>query len=89
MKDEAVMFGVIGLFGLLGLIYLVKNFNGAAIGSNAAGLVTGFVGGVGSSVATVANNPDVNPLYNVGSSIGESIFNLFNTVPNLNSPPTP
>lgn len=85
MKDEAIMFGVLGLFGLLGLIYLVKNFNGAAIGAQAAGLVTGAAGALSSSVVSVASNPDTNPLYNVGSSIGVSIFDFFHPAPNVNT----
>jgi hypothetical protein len=89
MKTEVVVGGVVAMIVVVGLIYLIKNFNGAAIGSQAAGLVTGAVGGVATTVAAAANNPDVNPLYNVGSALGSSIFDLFNSTPNLNSAKAP
>lgn len=81
MKQETIIIGVIALVVVGGLVYLIKNFNAQAIGTQAAGLVTGAIGGVATSVASVANNPDINPLYNVGSSLGSSIYDLFHPTP--------
>lgn len=75
------MVGVIALVVVGGLIYFLKSTSGSAVGKQVAGVVTGFVGGVGSSVATVANDPSVNPLYGIGSGIGGTIFDWLNTTP--------
>jgi hypothetical protein len=74
MKSEVVIAGVVALIVVGAIVYLIKSTSGSSIGKNAAGVVTGFVGGIGSGVATVANDPNVNPLYGVGSSIGATIF---------------
>ncbi len=81
MKNEAIITAIVALVVVGGLVYFFKHTSGSAIGTQAAGLVTGFVGGVGSSVATVANDPSINPLYNVSSSLGGTIYDWFNPAP--------
>lgn len=78
MKNQTAIIGAVVVV-VIGIIYFLKTTSGKSVGTEAAGVVTGFVGGVAGSVATVANDPNVNPLYDLGSSIGESVFNLFNT----------
>jgi hypothetical protein len=76
MKNTYAIVGI-AVVVVGGIILFLKSTTGQAIGEQAAGVVTGFVGGVGGSVADAANNPDVNPLYDIGSSLGATIFDLF------------
>ena len=72
MKTEVVL-GAVALI-LIGVIYFLKSTDGEDVGKAAAGVVTGFVGGIGGAVADAANNPDINPLHGVGSWIGRTIY---------------
>lgn len=73
MKKEFVILGAVAL-AIVGVIYFLKTTTGKAVGTQAAGVVTGFVGGVGDAVVDVIGNPDINPLHGVGSWLGDTIF---------------
>jgi len=70
---------------VVGVVVFLKTTSGKAVGAQIGGAVSGFVGavagsaadtviGIGQDVAAAANNPDINPLYGIGSAIGETIF---------------
>lgn len=74
MKNPYIVLGAVGIV-VLGVIFFLKTTSGKAVGKEVAGVVTGFVGGIGSAVADVADDENINPLYGVGSWIGKTIYN--------------
>jgi hypothetical protein len=80
MKNPYVLVGIAAVI-VGGIILFLKSTTGKDIGTQAAGVVTGFVGGVSGSIADVANDPTINPLYDVGNSIGGTIYEWLHPAP--------
>lgn len=75
MKNPYVLIGVAAVI-VAGVIFFLKTTSGKAVGAEVAGVVTGFVGGVGTAVADVANDPSINPLADFGTWLGGSIYDV-------------
>ena len=64
----------------VGLMWIAQKNNaaslGAAVGGAAVELVVGTVVGAGDAVATVANDPGINPLQPFGAWLGGTIYDM-------------
>ena len=76
IKNNPVLIGGVLIVVVAGLWIATRGAKqtGKDIGGGAVDLVFGTVSGAGNAVVDNLTNPDTNPLYNIGSSIGTTIF---------------
>lgn len=78
ISNNPVLIGGVLVVAVAGLWIVTRGATqtGRDIGGGAVDLVFGAVSGAGNSVVDNLNDSSVNPLYNIGSSIGTTIFDL-------------
>lgn len=76
IANNPVLIGGVLIVGIAALWLATRGAKqtGKDIGGGAIDLVFGTVSGAGNAVVDNLNDPDTNPLYNVGSIIGTTIF---------------
>lgn len=77
VKNNPLLIGgvIVAVIAVLWISTRGAKQTGRDIGGGAVDLVFGTVGGAGGAVVDNLNDPSINPLYNFGSSVGETIFN--------------
>lgn len=78
ITNNPVLIGGVLIVGIAALWIATRGTKqtGRDIGGGAVNLVFGTVSGAGNAVSDNLGDPDTNPLYNLGSSIGTTIFDL-------------
>ena len=69
---------VLAVVGLVWLSLRGARGMGQDVGAGAVNFAAGVVGGAATAVVDNANDPTVNPLHGVGTTIGGALFDLFN-----------